>query len=146
MQVKHMQHADLSFQVFCSSVAGDCVPLMSDATSLGKWDSIVASPARVETFKVFAMFFVQGETKVSISGRVIHRILNSLFQNLWIHLRCLLLYFLSLISGWLWTRCDGFGLQHSFPCPGCFWLAGSPSREVLQMNLNVEHLPSTAKV
>jgi len=77
-----MQHADLSFQVFCSSVAGDCVPLMSDATSLGKWDSIVASPARVETFKVFAMFFVQGETKVSISGRVIHRILNSLFQNL----------------------------------------------------------------
>jgi len=106
----------------------------------------VASPARVKTLKVFAVFCVHGDIKVCISGRVVHRILNSLFQNLLIHLRCLLLYFLSLISDWLWTRCDGFGLQHSFPRPDWLWLAGSPSREVLQMELDVDHLPSTAKV
>lgn len=106
----------------------------------------MASPARVKTLKVFAMFYVHSDIKVCISGRVIHRILNSLFQNLLIHLRCLLLYFLSLISDWLWTRCDGFGLQHSFPRPDWLWLAGSPSREVLHMELDVDHLPSTAKV
>jgi hypothetical protein len=37
MQVKQMQNADVSIQVFFCSVADDCVPLMSDATSLGKW-------------------------------------------------------------------------------------------------------------
>jgi hypothetical protein len=70
----------------------------------------------VKTFKMCAVFCVQGDTKVCISSSI-HRILNYLFQNLLIHLRYLHLYFFSMIIGCLWTRCDGFRLQHSFPHP-----------------------------
>ena len=42
----------------------------------------MASSARVEMFKMFTVFYVQGDTKVCISGSVIHSILISLFQNL----------------------------------------------------------------